>query len=66
MPLTEANQLQKEALPDPKKAVKSTDIHRHKPARTAARAQPIIVMFFQSELTLDEAVTWVVELIATK
>lgn len=38
-------------------ALKSVAIHTHKPTRTNASAQPIKVMFFQSEANLEEHFT---------
>ncbi len=48
------------------KVVKSRAIHKHNPTRTAAKAQPTMVMFFQSELRREEQVTWVPESTGTK
>ena len=61
LPLTVASQLQKLGFLVTINASKSNVIHRHKPTNAAAKAQPITVRFFQSELKREEQVTCVPE-----
>ena len=61
LPLEVIIQLQKLGFRVSINVLKSKDIHKHKPTNTAAKTQPINVMFFQSELKRDEQVKCVPE-----